>query len=66
MGDCERGRLRLHDDIIIKLAAVLEVSTNMILGVQPTSVISDDSVRLRTIRRVKRIERLSEFKQKLS
>lgn len=63
ISDYERGRLRLHDDIIIKLAQALGVSSDTILGITPIST-ADDGVNLRIMRRVKRIEQLSEFKQK--
>ncbi|WP_319561393.1 helix-turn-helix transcriptional regulator [Marispirochaeta sp.] len=63
ISDYERGRLRLHDDVIIKLAHALGVSADTILGITPLPA-SDDSMKLRIMKRVNRIEQLSEFKQK--
>ena len=63
VSDYERGRLRLHDDIIVKFAKALNTSADTILGLanQPTK---NMNASLRIMRRVKQIEHLPDFKQK--
>jgi transcriptional regulator with XRE-family HTH domain len=58
----EAGRVRLVDEIVIRCAIILHVSTDELLGVSMTN--SDDSPSLRIMRRVKKIERLPPAKQK--
>jgi len=58
----EAGRVRLVDEIVIRCAAILHVSTDELLGVSKSN--TDDSPSLRIMRRVQKIERLPPAKQK--
>ncbi len=62
--DYERGRLRLHADIISKLATALQVSADELLGISPQQKNNNSANRLRIMKRVKKIETLPPFKQK--
>lgn len=61
--DYECGRVRLYDEILARLAIVLECSADMILGLKPVSKI-DSSPQLKFTRRIKELEQLPEIKQK--
>lgn len=62
VSDYERGDLRLHGELIIKLAAILGVSADDILGLQPAR--DNGSTRNRRIlRRVQQIDKLSKRDQ---
>lgn len=61
--DYECGRVRLYDEILARLAKVLECSTDMILGLKPISQ-ADPSPQLKFTRRVRELEQLPEIKQK--
>jgi len=63
ISDYERGRLRLHDGLIIKLAQVLEIPSDIILGLNKKQELNH-TARLRITKRVKQIEELPEPKQK--
>ena len=63
ISDYERGKLRLHDAVLRRLAAALEVSTDELLGLKATErPIGKPSLRI--IRRVSKIESLPSSKQK--
>ncbi|RLJ09742.1 MAG: hypothetical protein DRP15_02605 [Candidatus Aenigmatarchaeota archaeon] len=62
--DYERGKLRLHDEIIVKFARALQVSADEILNLQNHNR-EIDSASLRIMKRVKKIEKLPKFKQKI-
>ncbi len=62
--DYERGRLRLHADIIISLSEVLQISADEILGITPRKGKESDASSLRIMKRVRKIESLPSFKQK--
>ena len=62
--DYERGKLRLHADIIIKLAEVFQVSTDEILGINKQQKSKNSDNKLRIMKRVRKIETLPPFKQK--
>lgn len=62
--DYERGKLRLHAEMVIRFAMALEVSTDDLLGVQiPAKDAYNPSLRL--IRRWQKIEKLPKFQQKI-
>lgn len=63
VSDYERGRLRPNPDTIIKLAQVLLVTTDELLGVKDTPT-AGSKLSLKTIRRLKRIEELPASQQK--
>ena len=62
--DYERGRLRLHADLIVKIAKILNISADAILGLNNT-VSTQDEISLRLTKRMKKIDQLSEFKKKI-
>ncbi len=63
--DYERGKLRLHGEIIVKLADVLQISTDEILGRETHSGKKDSANSLRIMKRVRNIESLPQYKQKI-
>lgn len=63
--DYERGKLRLHDEIIVKLGHALQVSANEILDLEANNLKTDSTSSLRIMKRVKKIEKLPKFKQKI-
>ncbi len=62
--DYERGRLRPTPDTIIKLAQVLLVTTDELLGVKGTPT-AGSRLSFKSIRRLKRIEQLPASQQKI-
>ena len=62
--DYERGRCRIHDVMIVKLAIALDVEPNDILCYK-TGKIVDIIPDLRYMKRVKRLEKLKPAQQKL-
>jgi transcriptional regulator with XRE-family HTH domain len=63
LSDYERGKARLHDKIIIKLSAALEVSSDEILGIAPEKS-KKAQPSLKIIRRLNQIEELPLGEQK--
>ena len=63
ISDYERGRLRLHDEIIIKFAKALNVNSDEILGIDQSEK-TQDKPSLRLVRRMKKIETLPKSKQR--
>jgi transcriptional regulator with XRE-family HTH domain len=63
--DYERGKLRLHDEIIAKLAHAMQISADVILGIEAQNQSADPTNSLRIMKRVKKIEKLPKFKQKI-
>ena len=63
VSDYERGRLRPNPDTIVKLAQILLVTTDELLGVKD-SLTTGNKLSLKTIRRLKRIENLPASQQK--
>lgn len=59
----ESGRVRLMDDIIIRFASALKVSTDEILGYKQASL-DVPILSLRLMKRLQKIERLPAFDQK--
>ena len=64
VSDYERGRLRLHDEIIVKFAKALNTSADTILGLANYQPKKNLDVSLRIMKRVKQIEHLPDYKQK--
>ncbi len=61
--DYECGRVRLYDEILARLATVLECTTDMILGLKAIPN-SETAPQLKITRRIKELEKLPEIKQK--
>jgi transcriptional regulator with XRE-family HTH domain len=62
LSDYERGKARLNDSVIYKIAIVLQISADEILGLKKREVQQDISLRI--IRRIQRIEKLNPKKKK--
>jgi len=58
VSDYERGRLRPHHDMIVRMAKVLDVSTDELLGVVPPAKRPGAQRNLRFVRRLQMIEKL--------
>jgi transcriptional regulator with XRE-family HTH domain len=56
LSECESGEIRLHGSLLVRLATVLKVSADEILGLKPAESPSPHSARL--MRRLQRIEEL--------
>ena len=61
--DYERGKLRLHDKLILKIAEVLKITTDELLGKKNNKTTNISSLRLS--RRLKEIEKLAPADQKV-
>jgi len=61
--DYERDKLRLHDDLIVKLTDVLKISANVLLGTNESSGKYDEPS-LKIMKRLRRIEKLPSIQQK--
>ena len=61
--DYECGRVRMYDEILARLAVVLDCSTDMILGLKSISK-NDAAPQLKFTRRIRELEQLPEIKQK--
>lgn len=57
----ELGRVRIYDEMIYRLALVLEVTTDRLLGFKQREVVAEN-VSLRYTKRIKEIETLPEHK----
>jgi transcriptional regulator with XRE-family HTH domain len=57
LSECESGEIRLHGELLSKLATVLKVSTDEILGLKPADTAAPRSARL--MQRLQRVEHLS-------
>ena len=58
--DYERGMLRLHAEVIVRLAKILRVSTDQLLGVERSRRNGNAPIRnRRLLRRLQQIDRLS-------
>jgi transcriptional regulator with XRE-family HTH domain len=62
ISDYERGKLRLHDKVIIKFAKALKVSADQILGIEKIKINNKPSLKI--MRRLKLIEELPQNEQK--
>jgi len=59
----EIGRVRIYDDMIIKIAIALNISSDSLLGLKD-SISKNDTPSLKIIKRLKRIENLPLNQQK--
>ncbi len=64
LSECERGEVRLHGALVVRLAKALKVSTDEILGLQKVEEKRPPRNR-RFSRRLERIEKLSRSKQRV-
>ena len=64
VSDYELGKLRPHPDIIIRLAKALEVTTDVLLGFKPSKN-NGTKPSLKILRRMKKIEELPPYQQKI-
>jgi transcriptional regulator with XRE-family HTH domain len=63
VSDYERGVLRLHGELIIKLAEILDVSTDELLGRAPQPRTNGAPKNRRILRRLQQLDRLPERDQ---
>lgn len=56
LSECESGEIRLHGELLFKLATVLKVSTDEILGLKPGDTSPPRNARL--MQRLQRVEQL--------
>ena len=63
IAEYERGTRRLHDEVLIKIAKLLKVSVDEILGLKNNKS-NDIKPSLRFIKRLKKIENLPETRKK--
>ena len=63
ISDYERGKLRLFDENIVKIAEALNITTDTLLGLNQENQVSEN-VSLRMMKRIRKIENLPPFKQK--
>lgn len=61
--DYECGRVRLYDEILARIAVILECSTDTILGLKSASK-TNIAPQLKFTRRIKELEQLPEIRQK--
>ena len=64
LADYERGRSRIYDEMIIRIAKALFVSTDRILGFEKHEEVKEN-VSLRYTRRIKEIEELPEHNKRI-
>ncbi len=63
--DYERGRLRMHAEMVVRFAQCLDVSTDELLGVSDAAKKKGGStLSLKLIRRLQKIEQIPNSKQK--
>ncbi len=60
----EKNRLRIYDEMLVRLALALSVSTDSILGISDTTLPIEQSPSLRLSRRLAKIEKLQPSEQK--
>lgn len=63
MSDYETGRVRIFADIVTRIAIALEVSTDLIHGIENFKV-KNSNPNLRFFKRIKEIEKLPEARKK--
>lgn len=63
ISDYERGRIRLHGEVIVGLCKVLKVSADEMLGLRGSTDGDGSKPSLRILRRLKRIESLPLYQQ---
>lgn len=64
LADYERGRSRIYDEMIVRIAQILEVSTDRLLGMETPSEIKE-SVSLKYTRRIREIEELPDHDKRI-
>jgi transcriptional regulator with XRE-family HTH domain len=62
LSDYERGKIRIHSEMVIRIAAALKISADTLLGVN--GVYKSDMPSLKLMRRFNQIEKLPPSKQK--
>ncbi len=62
ISDYERGRIRLYDEMVARFALALETNTDDIIGFKQEK--PKETVSLRYIKRIKRLDKLPEHKVK--
>lgn len=62
--DYERGRLRMHAEMVVRFAQCLDVSTDELLGVTEAAKKGGSTLSLKLIRRLQKIEQIPNSKQK--
>jgi len=60
----EKDRLRIYDDMIVRIAMALSVATDDLLGLKETAVSPEQSPSLRLSRRLSKIDKLPPSEQK--
>jgi transcriptional regulator with XRE-family HTH domain len=63
LAEYERGRLRLHDALIVEIAKNLNINTDKLLGIKIDKNY-EDTISLRFLKRLKRIEKFPEVRKK--
>jgi len=63
VSDYERGRLRLHGELIVQLCAILDVSADELLGIKAGARRNGAIKNRRLLRQVQAIEKLSKRDQ---
>lgn len=61
--DYERDKLRMYVEMAVRFARALEISTDELLGIQPTRAAGKLSLKL--VRRLQKLEQLSDSKQRV-
>jgi transcriptional regulator with XRE-family HTH domain len=64
LSNCEQGRSRINDELIIRFAHALHVSPDELLGFSKDNHAMDDPPNVRFVRRMLRIAKLSAVDQK--
>jgi len=60
----ESGRVHLNDEIIVRFALALRISTDELLGVKKGDLVVDDPPTVRIVRRMQKIQKLTASDQK--
>ena len=64
ISDYEIGRIRLYDDVIIRVALALKVTTDEILGLKETQNLNIGNINRNMVKRLQLIEKLPAFDKK--
>lgn len=67
VSDYERGRIRLYDEMVVRFAIALGVTTDKLLGLKPINIphyAELDSLNIRWLKKINEIKKLPESKQK--
>lgn len=63
VSDYERDKIRMYDDLIVRFALALGISTDVLLGVKETEI-EQPALSLRLVKRLTMIDKLPEGKKK--